>query len=212
MYYLLLDTNIYLHCQLFDTLPWDEITGKSGPFSILLPLQVLRELDSVKDRGEGAVNKKARRVSRKLGDILLDGIASKLPIIQCDVPSVDGFLSGFSTVIADDLIRFKHCRVDVRTVTMDVPESLQTDEDKHTDWGFCEKPYRIFLFYQREDSWPLDSFCKEEFDPLTHGTSVGIKEIEIDLWEAESGSINWTIYDPALPESVSGTLNFIIED
>ena len=358
MYYLLLDTNIYLHCQLFDTLPWDEITGKSGPFSILLPLQVLRELDSVKDRGEGAVNKKARRVSRKLGDILLDGIASKLPIIQCDVPSVDGFLSGFSTVIADDLIlmsaikfmegkaadelivvsrdiplllkakqygscyvqmpekytlpcagteedkekkqlekelqkyrnrspkpylafedrtniirikrvkprtaivdkslsreerdfiecqeeaaisrerfksvdlfvfndgnastgaftvqldasRFKHCRVDVRTVTMDVPESLQTDEDKHTDWGFCEKPYRIFLFYQREDSWPLDTFCKEEFDPLTHGTSVGIKEIEIDLWEAESGSINWTIYDPALPESVSGTLNFIIED
>lgn len=358
MFYLLLDTNIYLHCQSFDTLPWDAITGKDGPFTILLPMQVLRELDNVKDRAAGAVNKRAKKVSSKLGDILLEGSASKLPLTTCEMPSADGFLPGFSVDIPDDVIlmsalrymeskdvdklivvsrdnplllkakqlgltyvrmpeayalasagseedkerkqleeelrkyknrlpkpyiafedktnvirikrvkprtvrvdkrlskekqeylacqeeeaislerfkfvelyvfndgnastgafsvhldtsKLKRCRVDIGTVSMDVPESLQTEEDKQADWGFCEKPYRIFNIYQREDSWPLDTFRGDENEPLTHGMRVGIEEIEIDLWEAESGSIDWTIYDPALPESVSGTLHFIIED
>lgn len=358
MFYLLLDTNIYLHCQSFDTLPWDAITGKDGPFTILLPMQVLRELDNVKDRAAGAVNKRAKKVSSKLGDILLEGASSKLPLVPREVPPAGDFLPGFSAEIADDAIlmsalkymegkdadelivvsrdnplllkakqaglafirmpqeyslagasieedkekklleeelkkyknrlpkpylafedktniirikrvkprsalvdqnltqeeqdflecqeeeaisrerfkfvelyvfndgnastgafsvhldtsKLKRCRVDIGTVSMDVPESLQTEEDKQADWGFCEKPYRIFTIYQREDSWPLDTFRGDENEPLTHGMRVGIEEIEIDLWEAESGYIDWTIYDPALPESVSGTLHFIIED
>lgn len=358
MFYLLLDTNIYLHCQSFDTLPWDAITGKDGPFTILLPMQVLRELDNVKDRAAGAVNKRAKKVSSKLGDILLEGSASKLPLTTCEMPSADGFLPGFSVDIPDDVIlmsalrymeskdvdklivvsrdnplllkakqlgltyvrmpeayalasagseedkerkqleeelrkyknrlpkpyiafedktnvirikrvkprtvrvdkrlskekqeylacqeeeaislerfkfvelyvfndgnastgafsvhldtrKLKRCRVDIRTVSMDIPDSYQTEEDKQKDWGFCEKPYRIFSIYSREDSWPLDTFRGDENEPLIHGMSVGIEEIELDLWDAESGSIDWTIYDPALPESVSGTLHFIIED
>lgn len=61
-------------------------------------------------------------------------------------------------------------------------------------------------------SWPLDPFNDDENEPLTHGMSIRIKEINLDLWDTESDSIDWTIYDPALPESVSGTLHFIIED
>lgn len=356
MNYLLLDTNIYLHCQSFDTLPWDVITGQEGSFAILLPMQILRELDSVKDRAVGPVNKRAKRVSRILGDILLDGTDSKFALISCEVPTADCFYPGFSAEIADDVIlmsalkymegkdgdklivisrdnplllkakqaklayvrmpeeysltnteedkekkqleeelrkyknrlpkpylafgdktnvirikrvkprtvqvdtnlsqeeqdflacqeeeaisrerfkfvdifvfndgnaptgafsvhldtsKLKHCRVDIRTVSIDIPDSFQTEEDKQTDWGFCEKPYKIFAIYAREDSWPLNPRDGDENEPLTHGMSSGIREIELDLWDAESGSIDWTIYDPALPDAISGTLHFIIED
>lgn len=358
MYYLLLDTNIYLHCQSYDTLPWDAITGKEGPFTILLPMQVLRELNNVKDRASGPVNKRARKISSKLGDILIDDAASKMVIISCEMPSAVSFRPGFTLEIADDVIlmsalkfmegkdgdklivisrdnplllkakqagldyirmpeeyalaststeedkekkqleeelrkyknrlpkpylafadktdvikikrvkprsaqvdkslseeeqaflkfqeeeaisrerfrfieifvfndgnaptgafsvqldfsKLKRCRVDIKPVTMDVPKSLQTEKDKQSDWGFCEKPYRVFTIYQREDSWPLDTFNGNENDPLTHGMKYGIDEIELDLWDVESGSIDWTIYDPALPESVSGTLHIVIED
>lgn len=44
MTYVLLDTNIYLHCVAFDTLPWKDIVGAEDEVAILLPMQVLREL------------------------------------------------------------------------------------------------------------------------------------------------------------------------
>ena len=47
--YTLLDTNIYLHCQAFDTLPLKEIVGATDEVAVLLPLQVLRELEKKKD-------------------------------------------------------------------------------------------------------------------------------------------------------------------
>ena len=48
MTYILLDTNIYLHCQSFDSLPLKKIVGATDEVSILLPMQVLRELDKRK--------------------------------------------------------------------------------------------------------------------------------------------------------------------
>ena len=49
MTYILLDTNIYLHCQAFDTLPLKEIAGATDEVAVLLPMQVLRELEEKKD-------------------------------------------------------------------------------------------------------------------------------------------------------------------
>lgn len=49
MTYLLLDKNIYLHCQAFDTLPMREIIEASVEVAVLLPFQVLRELEKKKD-------------------------------------------------------------------------------------------------------------------------------------------------------------------
>lgn len=69
--YLLLDSNIYLHYQYFENIPWQTVTGCSDDYCILLPMQVLRELEEIKDRGEGAINKRARKVSSRMGDILL---------------------------------------------------------------------------------------------------------------------------------------------
>lgn len=104
MYYLLLDTNIYLHYQFFESIPWDRVTGKDGPFTILLPMQVLREIEKIKDQGIGTVSKRARKVSGRLGDILLDGADSSVTFETCEMPPVSAFMEGFSANIDDDVI------------------------------------------------------------------------------------------------------------
>lgn len=108
-----------------------------------------------------------------------------------------------------DTSKLKTCRVSVNSYTKDIPESLQTKEDKEKDWGLCQ-PFRVFLIdslQDESDDWRGDN----EYDPLTQGLSVFVGEYVVDLCTVESGSIEWTIFDPALPEPVRGTLRVVVE-
>lgn len=354
MNYLLLDTNIYLHCQSFESIPWQTLIARSDDFCILLPMQVLRELEGIKDRGEGTVNKRARKVCSRLGDILIEGKDVVVPIITCDMPQKAHFAVGLSPEIADDAIiqsalsfmenhegtliaisrdtpfilkakqiglpfirmpeeywlqansaedkekirmadelkrlksrmsapvitfkdgstkihlkrveprepkvdsslpeeersflllqeqesisderffilelnltnrgtaptgiftvhldasKLKTCKASFEPVSMDIPESLQTKEDKEKDWGFCE-PYRQFRIWSADDDAYEWEGIDNEYDPLTQGLSMLVGDYIIDLCNAESGSIDWIVYDPALPDPVKGTLYVIVE-
>lgn len=353
MNYLLLDTNIYLHCQSFESIPWQTLVGCSDECCILLPMQVLRELERVKDRGEGTVNKRARKICSRLGDILIDDKDVAIPIITCEMPPKAEFTTGLSSDIADDVIfqsglsfmenhegsliavsrdvpfilkakqigipfirmpeeywlqdysaedkekirmaeelkhlksrmsapvitfkdgntkihlkrvtprepnvddslpedeksflllqeeesianerffilelkltnrgtaptgsftvhldtsKLKTCKTTLDTVSKDIPESLLSKEDMEKDWGFCD-PFRVFLIRSVDDDpyeWALDN----EYDPLTQGLSMFVRDFVIDLYDAESGSIDWIVYDPALPDPVKGTLYVIVD-
>ena len=108
-----------------------------------------------------------------------------------------------------DTSKLKTCKVSVHSYTKDIPESLQTKEDKAKDWGLCQ-PFRVFLIdslQDESDDWRGD----DEYEPLTQGLSVFVGEYVVDLCTVESGSIEWAIYDPALPDPVKGTLRVIVE-
>jgi len=354
MNYLLLDTNIYLHCQSFESIPWKTLAGCSDEYCILLPMQVLRELDGVKDRGEGTVNKRARTICSRLGEILIDGKDVAVPIITCEMPPKEDFVLGLSPDIADDIIiqsgisfmekhegklvaisrdipfivkakqvglpfikmpeeywlkvnlaedkekirmteelkrlksrmsapvitfedgstklhlkrvvprepnvdqslpeeeksflllqenesiskerffilelkltnrgtaptgiltvhidssKLKTCKTTLDTLSRDIPESLLSKEDKEADWGFCD-PYRIFQIQSIDEDTLEWEDVDNEYDPLTQGLSMFVGDYIIDRYNAESGSIDWIIYDPALPDPVKGTLYVIVE-
>lgn len=359
MTYILLDTNIYLHCQAFDTLPLKEIVGATDEVAVLLPLQVLRELEKKKDdRNAGAVNKRARAVCSKLGDILLEDKASSLPIITCEMPPESEFQLGLLKEVSDDVIlmsaihflsnnsgnlvvvsrdipmllkakqlnipfikmpeefllpsdqvdrekqqlqeevnrfkmrlpapevafedgskihhiskiepqepvvdetwtneereyclaqeealaakkrfyelalyvfnngtaptgdftvrldmsKLKTCRTTYEMVTVTIPKRFQTDEmknnsreeDEEEEW----EPEKRFCIVRRDDTKGDLTNYQREFDSIIQGLNQPLCYIEIDLLEAESGSIDWEIYASELPNPAKGTLHVVVE-
>lgn len=70
MKYIFLDTNIYLHFQDFEQIPWNEIV-KDDAFALVIPDKVVAEIDKVKDGQPGKIKDRAKKISRKFADYLL---------------------------------------------------------------------------------------------------------------------------------------------
>ena len=66
----ILDTNVYLHYKLFSEIDWAVALHQSGAVRIVVPMVVLRELDQQKNVGRKPVNQEARRVLRRLQELL----------------------------------------------------------------------------------------------------------------------------------------------
>ena len=155
MTYILLDTNIYLHCQAFDTLPLKEIAGATDEVAVLLPMQVLRELEKKKDdRRDSSVNKRARTVCSKLGDILLEDKGSSLSIITCEMPPKSEFKSGLLIEVSDDVILMSAIHFlsanpgNLVVVSRDVPMLLKA---KQLNLPFVKMPDEFLLPSDQED-------------------------------------------------------------
>ena len=343
----------------FDTLPWKEIVNANDEVTILLPMQVLRELEKKKDdSNDKAVNKRAREICAKLGEILLDNKESSIPVITCEMPPKSEFKPGFLLEVSDDVIlmsaihfqsqnqvdlvlvswdtpmllkakqsnlsyvkmpdkyllpskqvdkekqqlreelrrwtsrlpasevvfkdnskvlhvkryipkeiivddklteeerdfyllqeeakasrerfyevelfvhnggtastgaftvhldlsKLKTCRISIESASMVVPEMFRTEEEKNKKWDELEEweikePVRYFSIFYRDDNKEI---CKEfngEYDEITQGLTLPICYVEIDLLEAENGSIDWTIYDPMIPDPVKGTIHVVV--
>lgn len=65
-----LDTNVYLHYELFDEIDWPGVLQVSGHVRIILPMVVLRELDQQKNIGRKPANQQARRVLRRIQELI----------------------------------------------------------------------------------------------------------------------------------------------
>lgn len=65
-----LDTNVYLHYKLFAEVNWPSALQTPGPVRIILPMVVLRELDQQKNVGRKPTNQQARRVLRRIQELL----------------------------------------------------------------------------------------------------------------------------------------------
>lgn len=70
MKYLFLDTNIFLHFQNFEQIPWGNLVGDVN-FKIIVSDIVAGEIDKHKDGARGKIQKKAKVISKLLGDVLL---------------------------------------------------------------------------------------------------------------------------------------------
>ena len=75
-----LDTNVYLHYHLFAEVDWSGALGRPGPVRIITPMVVLRELDQQKNVGRKPANQQARRVLRRLQELLEGGGRGPVPI------------------------------------------------------------------------------------------------------------------------------------
>lgn len=155
MTYILLDTNIYLHCQAFDTLPLKEIAGATDEVAVLLPMQVLRELEEKKDdRRDSSINKRARAVCSKLGDILLEDKGSPLQIVTCEMPPPSEFKSGFLMEVSDDVILMSAVHFlssnpgNLVVVSRDIPMLLKA---KQLNLPFVKMPDEFLLPSDQED-------------------------------------------------------------
>ena len=82
MKYLFLDTNIFLHFKDFEDISWGSLSGVNDDFCICIAPTVLDELDDQKDSGRGKIQKRAKKYSSKLFDILMKSKTSKCKIIQ----------------------------------------------------------------------------------------------------------------------------------
>lgn len=360
MTYVLLDTNIFLHCQSFDTLPLKEIVGATDEVSVLLPMQVLRELEKKKgNRDNGAINRRARSVCAKLGKMLLEDEKTSLRIVTCETPPKEEFIPELLMEIADDVIlmtairfmsshtgnlvvvsldvpmllkakqlgfnyvimpekyvlsnkqvdkekqqlkeelnrlksrlpapvvafengekiihlkryvpkeiivddylsqeerdfcllqkeaeeskkrfynlalfvfnhgtaptdvftaqldlsKLRTCRTAHDVYSMTVPRLFQTEDEKNKNWDEVEdweekEPVRSFSIIRRDDTKETRTELKDEFESITQGLNRVICYFVIDLLEAKSGSIDWELNIPALPEPVKGTLSVVID-
>lgn len=360
MTYILLDTNIYLHCVAFDTLPWKDVIGAKDEVAILLPMQVLRELEKKKDNaGEKAINRRARSVCAKLSDVLLDGKESSVSILTCEMPPKSEFKPGFLLEVSDDVIlmsaisfqsknagkvvvvsrdtpmllkakqaqlayfkmpdqyllpsdqedrekqqlreelrrlksrlpapelvfedkskvlrlkryvprepvvdesftederefyllqekykasherfyeielyvfnggtaptgdftvqfdlsRLKTCRTSIEAVSMIVPKLFQTEEERNRNLDELEEweekePVRYVSIFYKDDTKEAYVEYERECESITQGLKTVVFFFTVDLCEVESGSIDWIIYDPELPDPVKGTLHVIVE-
>ena len=54
-----LDTNVFMHYQRFDRVPWAEVLGITGPVRLILPICVIDELDNKKYTGSDRMSKRA---------------------------------------------------------------------------------------------------------------------------------------------------------
>lgn len=93
MKYLFLDTNVFLHYNSFEDIPWKELV--SDDFTIVIAPVVQQELDKHKDQSREKIQKRARKMSSLLFDYLMGKKECRVPIVRCKepVPTEDDRLS-----------------------------------------------------------------------------------------------------------------------
>lgn len=84
MKYLFLDTNVFLHYNSFEDIPWKELV--SDDFTIVIAPVVQQELDKHKDQSREKIQKRARKMSSLLFDYLIGNKECKVPIVRCKEP------------------------------------------------------------------------------------------------------------------------------
>lgn len=82
MKYVFLDTNVFLQFKDFEQIPWGELI-RDNEFTIIVSDVVSREIDKHKDSARGKVQKRAKKVSRKLANAFLDGEKLRVPMEFC---------------------------------------------------------------------------------------------------------------------------------
>lgn len=79
MKYLFLDTNIFLQFVDFEQIPWCKVVACDDA-TIVITDTVIQEIDKHKDFNKGKIQAKAKKVSKRLADILLSGGISHIKI------------------------------------------------------------------------------------------------------------------------------------
>lgn len=82
MKYVFLDTNVFLQFKDFEQILWGKLIGDND-FTIVVSDVVSREIDKHKDSARGKVQKRAKKVSRKLASVFLEGEKLRVSMEFC---------------------------------------------------------------------------------------------------------------------------------
>ena len=103
MKYLVLDTNIYLHYKDFEQIDWKSLF--KDDVTICVPQRVIEEIDKHKDQSRGKLQKRARKLSARFSEILLQDAATEVPVEIMDNPPSTAFDDPqYHKEVADDWI------------------------------------------------------------------------------------------------------------
>lgn len=89
MKYLVLDTNIYLHFKNFEQIDWKSLMNDD--VTVCVPVRILEEIDKHKDQSRGRIQKRAKALSARFGEIFLQGASAALPIVEMQNPPSTAF-------------------------------------------------------------------------------------------------------------------------
>ena len=83
MKYLFLDTNILLHYQCFEDIPWATVLSITDEVTIVICETVVAEVDKHKDASRSRLRERAKKMSSYISALLLDGVNGKVPVCFC---------------------------------------------------------------------------------------------------------------------------------
>lgn len=83
MKYLFLDTNILIHYQCFEDIPWNSVLETADDITVVICETVVAEIDKHKDGQKIRIKDRAKKVSSRIGELLLDEKVGKLPVLFC---------------------------------------------------------------------------------------------------------------------------------
>lgn len=84
MKYLFLDTNVLLHYQCFEDIPWQNLLKLQEDVTIVIAETVIAEVDKHKDGSRSKLRDRAKKMSSRISNILIDGMSSKVPVAYCE--------------------------------------------------------------------------------------------------------------------------------
>lgn len=83
MKYLFLDTNILLHYQRFEDIPWKTVLSIADDIAVVICETVVAEVDKHKDGSRSRLRDRAKKMSAYISSLLLDGVNGKVPVSFC---------------------------------------------------------------------------------------------------------------------------------
>ena len=146
MKYLFLDTNVFLHYNSFEVIPWKELV--SDDFTIVIAPVVQQELDKHKDQSREKIQARARKVSSMLFDYLMGNKECRIPIVRCKEPvPTEADRLNMDLTINDNRIIFAALKSgynvdDIVFVTGD-RNNIFRAIDNHIGYLFLDDKYRL---------------------------------------------------------------------
>lgn len=152
MKYLVLDTVVFLHYMDFEQTNWESLVGDD--VSICLAQFVLGEIDKHKDQSRGKIQKRAKKVSSRFSEILLQGKTPRINVEIMDNPPATAFNDAqYHKDINDDWIILSalhspHPNTDIMIVSGDNGILLKA---KNHGLGFFLMPDTLLLAEEPSD-------------------------------------------------------------
>ena len=163
---IVLDSNILLHYRNFEDIPWSKEIG-CDDITIVLTAMVIEEIDEKKDNEKGKIQKKAKAVSSRIAEILLDGATSKIPVVYLD-----------NTYATEDERRQYHLDRNDNQILFDVMKSDMEKENVtvvSSDNNMLIRAKKLgFKIHRLNDGFRL----KEELSKEEKEAQTAIKELE----------------------------------
>lgn len=203
MKYLVLDTNVYLHFKHFEQIDWKLLVGDD--VTICVPQRVMVEIDKHKDQSRGKIQKRAKSIAARFGEVFLDGAIPQVPLQDMPNPPATAFNDPqYHEGISDDWIILSalHSTVsntDIIIVAYDngillkakqhglgfykMPESLLLTEELSDDEKEIKRLNQQLAKYENRKSQPMICF-DENKDHITF-TNPKFGDIEKELEQYE---------------------------